>query len=435
MTFISLSHRAPAISKRFSFSLSKTAYWLFLLFTVYLVIPVLDVPLLGLSLSAPIMFLLFLEVFFRPHNLKLSSFIPWLIFSYAFLFGLLLSLAGNAIFRGLNIGFGDWVTLFRFCYWILAFFTTLIVVSSLESLKSIGFVIASGILVVAALRLFEAIMFGRWGAGTAPRVMTQNSYGFQFSSFFPFALVLPFVLHGMVRRLATIGLILAGAAVAGNGSRSSWIAVTSGTALFLFLYALTQRKGLLRVQVWLIATLGMLTLLVALAPAFLLAPINERFSTFDTLQEDKSYAIRQLMVQKGQRLFEENPLFGAGIGRFARASVPLELPALLRYAGQSHFNVKSSHNSYVALLGETGLAGMLPFILLHSLLFLRGVTASINLAKRGEIWAIATFASYVGMSIHLWSIAGITGTGTWFVYGLVAGLIERNKRFSERTIA
>src|SRR5690606_38795112 len=196
VTSTSLSHRAPAISKRVSFSLSKTAYWLFLLFTVYLIVPVIDVPLMGLSLSAPIMFLLFLEVFFSPHSLKLSRFMPWLIFSYAFLFGLLLSLAGNAVFRGLNVGSRDWLILFRFCYWIIAFFTTLLVVSSLEYLKSIGFVIAGGILVVAALRLFEAIIFGRWGAWTAPRIMTQNSYGFQFSSFFPFALALPFVLRG-----------------------------------------------------------------------------------------------------------------------------------------------------------------------------------------------------------------------------------------------
>ncbi len=281
--------------------------------------------------------------------------------------GLLLSLAGNAIFRGLNIGSRDWLTLIRFCYWILAFFTTLVVVSSLESLKSIGFVIASGILVVAALRLFEAIVFGRWGAWTGPRIMTQNSYGFQFSSFFPFALALPFVLRGMARRLATIALILAVAAVAGNGSRSSWITVTAGTALFLLLYALTQRKGFIQVPAWLIGVIGLLALLIVFVPPSLLDPINERFSTFNTIEEDKSYAIRELMVQKGQRLFEENPLFGAGIGRFKRTSVQLELPALLRYAGQSHFNVKSPHNSYIALLGETGLAGMLPFVLLHSL--------------------------------------------------------------------
>lgn len=404
---------------------------LFLVFVFYLVIPVIDVPLLGLSLSAPILFLVFLEVFLNSRSLRLGGYGRWLAVSYAFLVGLLLSLAGNAIFRGLTVETRDILTLVRYGYWLIAFITTLTVVSSLDSLKPMGFVIAGGILLVAGLRLFEAVFYGRWGAWTAPQLMSQNSYGFQFSSFFPFALALPFVLRGLPRRLASIGLVLAVAAIAGNGSRSSWITATTATAVFLLLYALTQRKGLLRVQSWLIVMVGLLIVLAALAPPELLDPINERFSTFNTLEEDKSYAIRGLMVQKGQRLFQESPLFGAGIGRFTRASVQLDLPDLLRYAGQEHFNVKSAHNSYVALLGETGLAGTVPFLILHILLFAGGFSASIGLARRGEIWAIAAFAGYVGMSIHLWTLSGLTGTGTWFVYGLVAGMIERNKRFAE----
>lgn len=420
-----------AATPRARLSISRTAYLLFLVFVFYLVIPVIDVPLLGLSLSAPILFLVFLEVFLNSRSLRLGGYGRWLAISYAFLVGLLLSLAGNAIFRGLTVETRDILTLVRYGYWLIAFITTLIVVSSLDSLRPMGFVIAGGILLVAGLRLFEAVFYGRWGAWTGPQLMTQNSYGFQFSSFFPFALALPFVLHGLARRLASIGLILAVAAIAGNGSRSSWITVTTATAVFLLLYALTQRKGLLRVQSWLIVMVGLLIMLVALAPPELLDPINERFSTFNTLEEDKSYAIRGLMVQKGQRMFQESPLYGAGIGRFARTSVQLDIPNVLRYAGQEHFNVKSPHNSYIALLGETGLAGTVPFLILHILLFAGGFSAAIGLARRGEIWAIAAFAGYVGMSIHLWTLAGLTGTGTWFVYGLVAGMIERNKRFAE----
>lgn len=425
--------RGAVATSRAPLSISRTAYLLFLVFVFYLVLPVIDVPLLGLSLSAPIMFLVFLEVFLKPHSVKLAGYNRWLAIGYAFLVGLLLSLAGNAVFRGLNVENRDFLTLIRYGYWILVFITTLVVVSSLDSLKPIGFLIAGGILLVAGFRLFEAVFWGRWGAWTASQLMTQNSYGFQFSSFFPFALALPFVLNGPVRRLAFVGLILSVAAIAGNGSRSSWITVTTSTAVFLLLYSVTQRKGFLRVQAWLIVVVGLLVLLATLAPPFLLDPINARFSTFNTLEEDKSYAIRELMVQKGQRLFEDSPLFGAGVGRFSRTSVPLDLPNRLSYADQSHFNVKSAHNSYIALLGETGLAGIVPFAILHTILFVGGVSAAIGLARRGEVWAIAAFAGYVGMSIHLWTLAGLTGTGAWFVYGLVAGMIERNKRFAKKT--
>ena len=86
----------------------------------------------------------------------------------------------------------------------------------------------------------------------------------------------------------------------------------------------------------------------------------------------------------------------------------------------------ASHNSYFALLAETGLAGSIPFIVFILLLTLSGFKSAVQLARRGEIWAIAIFASFVGMSIHLWSLSGLTNTSTWFVYGLVAGLIQRN---------
>lgn len=427
-------HRGVVASSQGASAISRAAYVLFHVFVFYLVIPVIDVPLLGLSLSAPIMFLVFLEIFLKPHSAKLAGYSRWLTISYVFLVGLLLSLAGNAIFRNLNVENRDFLTLIRYGYWMLAFITTLVVVSSLHSIQLIGFIVAGGILLVTGLRLFEAIFFGRWGAWTSPQLMTQNSYGFQFSSFFPFALALPFILRGRARWLAFIGLIFAVTAIAGNGSRSSWITVATSTAVFLLLYSITQRRGFLRVQGWLIVMVGLLVLLATLAPPSLLDPINERFSTFNTIEDDKSYAIRELMVQKGLRLFEESPLFGAGIGRFTRASVQLDLPNLLRYAGQSHFNVKSAHNSYIALLGETGLAGVGPFAILHAILFVGGFSAVIGLARRGELWALATFAGYVGMSIHLWTLSGLTGTGTWFIYGLVAGMIERNRRFSKEIV-
>jgi hypothetical protein len=32
------------------------------------------------------------------------------------------------------------------------------------------------------------------------------------------------------------------------------------------------------------------------------------------------------------------------------------------------------------------------------------------------------------MSLHLWTISGLTGTAPWFVYGLAAAVIERGRR-------
>jgi O-antigen ligase len=412
---------------------SRNTWLLFLFFSANLALPVLDVPLLGLSLTAPILFLICLEVFSRPRATQGSSYARWFVIGYLFLIGLLLSLWTNGIFRGIEIRLADFVTLVRFAYWILAFVTTVIIISSTDRLRSISIIIALAILVLAGMRLYEAVAFGRWGAWTNPRFLSQNAYGIQFSTFMPFALALPFVLRGRVRLVSVIALVLAFIAIAGNGSRASWIGVGLGTVAFAALYAVTQLKGARTIFARLFALAGIVVLLAVLAPPALVEPIVARFQTFTALADDKSYAIRQLMVQKGERMFLESPLFGAGVGRFVEANVELDIPTLLSYGDQDYFNLKTSHNSYIALLGETGLAGTLPFVGLQVLLIFGGLRAVIRLARRGEIWAIAIFASYIGMSVHLWSLSALTGTAPWFVYGLVGGLIEREARLHRQS--
>jgi len=32
------------------------------------------------------------------------------------------------------------------------------------------------------------------------------------------------------------------------------------------------------------------------------------------------------------------------------------------------------------------------------------------------------------MSVHLWALAGLTGTLPWFMYGLVAGMIQHRRQ-------
>jgi hypothetical protein len=38
------------------------------------------------------------------------------------------------------------------------------------------------------------------------------------------------------------------------------------------------------------------------------------------------------------------------------------------------------------------------------------------------------FAGFVTMSIHLWTLSGLTGTAPWFLYGMLAGVIELSRR-------
>jgi O-antigen ligase len=111
----------------------------------------------------------------------------------------------------------------------------------------------------------------------------------------------------------------------------------------------------------------------------------------------------------------------------------MDLPP--QYGGDlNRFNRISSHNSYVSFLAETGLLGAVPFGTLLLYLAVRGLQAAILLARRGEYWALGLYVAFVTMGVHLWVLAGLTGTSTWMVYGLVAGMIQ-TACFSSQTHA
>jgi O-antigen ligase len=167
----------------------------------------------------------------------------------------------------------------------------------------------------------------------------------------------------------------------------------------------------------LIVVVNIASVSIDIVPSF----VADRFNTFSRLENDKSFAIRVLMVQKGILLFEDNPIAGVGVGQFVSSSADLDLPSLLRYGSQATFNNRSAHNSYVGLLAETGLLGFVPFACLLLLLLTRGLHAATSVAVRSDAWRIAAFAALTGMSAHLYVVVGITGTATWAVYGLVAG--------------
>jgi O-antigen ligase len=163
-------------------------------------------------------------------------------------------------------------------------------------------------------------------------------------------------------------------------------------------------------------------------PSQVSAAFDKRLATFQNLEEEKSYMIRQLMIQKGLRLFEDSPIIGVGASRFTKETITLEIPQVLAYGTQSHFNIKSAHNSYVAVLAETGLIGSVPFLILLIILGIRGLKATVKQVRKGRVVVLSVFTSFVGMSIHMWTMATLTNTANWFVYGLLAAVIMINQR-------
>ncbi len=410
---------------------------LFLAFALYLIVPIIDLPILGLSLSAPMMALIALPVILGRHPAQpKDNYTPWLIFAYVFWVALLLSLVVNNL---LTVGFkltqGSLVTLIQYGYWVITFLITIRIITSesLTFIRRLILLIGIGTVVLTGLRLAEAILYGRWGAWTDPQILSQNYYGLRFSTLAPMVVILPFVVKPTWRIPAIVSVFALIAAVAGNGSRSSWIAVGVGVIVIMLLYALAQPRHISRFAVAAGLVVSLMIVTVSAAPLSILQPIASRFVTLENIDDDKSFQIRLLMIQKSVRLFERNPLFGIGLNRFNDVNVPLDIPVVLDYGTQAHFDVKASHNSYMSLLAEVGLVGFIPYALLLITLTARGALAALRLGQRGELWAIAVYAGFVGMSIHLWTVSSLTDTLPWFIYGLVAAMILRDRAAPRET--
>lgn len=421
MTEYILQVRRPGPSPKKE--ISKSVRILFYIFALYMILPVIDVPLLGLSLSAPIFFFIVVLVIFRPQRAWLRRYRRWVVLAGLIWLGILFSgLLNGLISGGIDIDNEGLLTIVRYAYWLLVFVVTAYVVSEGRLGPMVAQMLGWGAFVLALLRWMEVIRYGNIGAWTGTHLMSQNAYGFLFSIFSPFLFALLVETRGWTRWLAVIANLSLWGAAAINGSRGSWIAIGTASAVQLMLLWLTRPRRSALPVVIVLSTIVIGTLVLATPNPVALA-VESRFSTFNKLEEDKSYVTRLLMNQKALRLFEESPLIGIGPSRFRKESIPLDIPLVLSNLGQSHYDSKSAHNSYLGFLAETGLIGAIPLgILLITLIFKGGMSAYF-LMKRKQYWAAAVYGGFIGMSIHMWVINSLTNSANWMVYGLVAAVI------------
>ncbi|MBC7225453.1 MAG: hypothetical protein H5T59_14465, partial [Anaerolineae bacterium] len=107
---------------------------LFLLAAAYVAIPYGDLPGLGVSLSAPLLFLVALELFLRPAERWLRRYRRWVAWALAIWLGVFLSAALNGLRRGgVDVGLEDAKAVFYYAYWVLLVFpVTVYLVSRLD---------------------------------------------------------------------------------------------------------------------------------------------------------------------------------------------------------------------------------------------------------------------------------------------------------------
>ena len=407
--------------------------FIFLLIAVYCVLPFIDVPLLGLSVSAPLFFFVALEVLLRAPEPWFSNYRLWIIFAIFNVIGILFSFLGGALITKMgNFNLEEALYVIRYAYWLLFFVVTAYFVSYNKLWWRLIRWLAIAVTVLAILRWSEALHISKfWDASGRP-FLTPNGYGILFSTFA--SMLLPFLVSGRKRFLAFLAISVLWSAAAINGSRSSWISIVCGAIVFFIIYLQSRSKVIPGVMA-LIGTLLFFLAIINFAPDSWIRPIEARFSTFQMLEEDKSFVIRQVLVKKGLYLFQSNPFFGVGMTSFLASSAEVDMPALLVSRTNEILTTRDAHNSYILFLSETGLTGTLPFASMLLYLIWGGYKAAASLSRQGEIWSSAVFSSLVGMSIHFWTLSGMTSTVTWLIYGLVAGMIWFDKSKHQENIS
>jgi O-antigen ligase len=421
----------PHLQQWASFYPNRFTIHLWSLFAANTAFPFFDVPLLGLSVSAVFFGLVALEIIFRSPYIKLNHYGRWLLPLWGIGCAIFLSMSVNILAGNFELSTSNAISFVQAVYWLVVCVVTMALVSHFkrEHVLRLIFVLAVAAIALGFLRLYEVFFFNRVGPATA-RIFTQNTYGVLFSAFTPFAIIAVFLASSRSRRfLAASGLLLLVLAIILNGSRTSWITGTVSFMILVTLFALTQQRQFFKFTVLTSLTVVIASSLLLNMPSAALEQLVLRFETLDRIEQDKSYATRTLMQQKGLELFTQNPIFGIGRNQFRNSYVELDFsntPFAPSHSAQ--FNRIATHNSYVEYVAEQGLVGTIPLVILLMLLTLHGVRAAINLSKQGDIWAIAILASFTALSIHLWTIDNLQTTSSWFIYGITAGMIEYERR-------
>ena len=190
--------------------------------------------------------------------------------------------------------------------------------------------------------------------------------------------------------LAFAAFVLSLACLLMTASRGGLIASVIALAVFALALGIQSLR-------WRGARLGLMASPLALAAllfALLFArgggPVIDRFALAEHDME-----VRRILAETHWRLFLERPWFGHGLNSFH----DLNAGALTLDNWRALYNAGSVHNIYVQALEETGIAGLVLWVLMLGPLLLRAFVRVVG-ARSGVEWAAAALAISFLLLLH-----------------------------------
>ena len=93
----------------------------------------------------------------------------------------------------------------------------------------------------------------------------------------------------------------------------------------------------------------------------------------------------------------------------------------LKYRSERYALRRSSHNSHIQVLSETGLIGFVPFLLVNVLVFWEVIF--LLMRRRSSLLSAFLGTSLIGVTAYFWTISAVTGAMWYVALGLFAGSI------------
>lgn len=209
-----------------------------------------------------------------------------------------------------------------------------------------------------------------------------------------------------------------------NGSRSGAV-ISFGQSLLIILFSLPAVRKYMKT---ILVAAGILMVLFTTETTLSIVgeaiyPINPRMGELLTnteyvLRNDMSWLQRQAQIQKGKQIFAEHPVLGIGYTNFVAYDIEIDESKIEADRRLKNIDNRSSHNTYVSWLAETGALGFGIMVLFFLYLLIRFWR---NLHLLPDRFESGLLISFLGMLIYFYTIAAQMGTSTWIMYGIIAG--------------
>lgn len=145
------------------------------------------------------------------------------------------------------------------------------------------------------------------------------------------------------------------------------------------------------------------------------------------MERDKSMLARIVQIQKGEKIFEEHPFFGVGVGNYRHYFVKVDFMSVshwLAYDSQANENRRSPQNSYLMIIAENGIFAMISLSIVFMSIVIKGAKSLFILSMNKER---VIYIPFLALIFYGFILVTIQGALFWLLLGLALTLLSKTK--------